>query len=321
MTKEQLTIEFEKIYLLNPKLWDSVIDSTRFVNRYANISELEREVQETDQNTVPVINDIKPFSTDLVEEINKARLNPLAYAGVVQSRFERFVDDDVYLLPTGEYMKTAEGQEGVVDTVSYLRGIPPSPPLQPSQYLEKAALDHLTDITLNDLVGHDGSDGSTLQSRIERYCQWRGVIGENIRLGSPSAIDIVMNLLIDDGNESKGQRRNILSNDYINMGAAIGPHDLYGSCCVLNFTGNVIGNDEITTEDIDKIINTQEDLDHVDIKKILNSIPYNGDLRADILKELGNGQQVIIDFKYSLKTAKVQYVKGFRKTTRTLTWS
>jgi uncharacterized protein YkwD len=52
-----------------------------------------------------------------------------------------------------------------------------------------------------------------------------------------------MNLLIDDGVASRGQRKNIVSGDFKYIGAALGPHPVYRHCCVANFSSEVVGND------------------------------------------------------------------------------
>lgn len=46
-----------------------------------------------------------------------------------------------------------------------------------------AARDHAEDIGPKGIAGHEGSDGSTMQDRIERYGDWSGYIGENISFG------------------------------------------------------------------------------------------------------------------------------------------
>lgn len=112
---QQLMDEFERYYIQNPALWDSVIDCVRFQLRYGEFSNepmVENDTSNLDDATENSQIMIHKFSAEIVAEINKVRENPLAYAAVVQSRFERFVDDHVYKLHSGEYMKTVEGQEG-----------------------------------------------------------------------------------------------------------------------------------------------------------------------------------------------------------------
>lgn len=41
-------------------------------------------------------------------------------------------------------------------------------------------MDHASDLIINNVFSHNGSDGSILKDRIERYCFWRGSLGENM---------------------------------------------------------------------------------------------------------------------------------------------
>lgn len=53
-----------------------------------------------------------------------------------------------------------------------------------------------------------------------------GQIGENIRFGSNDPTEIIINLLIDDGVEARGQRKNILNKEFKYIGAALAGHDV-----------------------------------------------------------------------------------------------
>jgi uncharacterized protein YkwD len=68
----------------------------------------------------------------------------------------------------------------VMEAIVCLRGAKPLCLLGASQFLELSAMDHCRDMGLHGIVGHEGGDGSSVQSRIEKYCQWRGIIGENV---------------------------------------------------------------------------------------------------------------------------------------------
>ena len=64
------------------------------------------------------------------------------------------------------------------------------------------------------MCGNNGSDGSNMSIRLEKYGDWSGKIGENIEFGSKSAIEIVSSLLIDDGVANRGHRKNITSDSF-----------------------------------------------------------------------------------------------------------
>ena len=51
-----------------------------------------------------------------------------------------------------------------------------------------------------------------------------------------NAHDIVMDLFIDDGSPSRCHRKNLLEPSFLVLGAAIGPHSVHSSCCVIDFS-------------------------------------------------------------------------------------
>jgi uncharacterized protein YkwD len=59
--------------------------------------------------------------------------------------------------------------------------------------------------------------------------------GENCSYGFDKAIDIVAQLMVDDGTESLGHRKNILMDKYSGLGVSIRPHKQYGNCAVQDF--------------------------------------------------------------------------------------
>ncbi|MCF8226359.1 MAG: CAP domain-containing protein [Bacteroidales bacterium] len=60
-------------------------------------------------------------------------------------------------------------------------------------------------------------------------------VGENCSYGYQNAIDIVITLLIDDGVESLGHRKNFLKPEFNSVGVAIREHKQYGYNCVIDF--------------------------------------------------------------------------------------
>lgn len=99
------------------------------------------------------------------------------------------------------------------------------PELEWSDSLHSASRDHLVDIGNKGLLSHYGSDKSTYKERIERYCQWGGSIYEAIDYGvHETAKDVVIGWLVDDGNEKRTNRNNILGGDYRHCAIATGSH-------------------------------------------------------------------------------------------------
>lgn len=108
-------------------------------------------------------------------------------------------------------------------------------PLYPSNKLTKAARYHAKDMGKSGKTGHRSSNGTPTFKRIKKYAQG-GYMGENCQYGWSDPIQIVLDLLIDDGIPSVGHRKNILSPNFKYVGVAIEPHKKYRVNCVQDFS-------------------------------------------------------------------------------------
>ena len=115
-----------------------------------------------------------------------------------------------------------------------LAGVKGLPMLKPNSKLAKAAKVHVDDIGPKGLTQHESSDGTETFTRVRKYYNG-GYMGENISFGYSDAMDIVLQLLIDDGVECLGHRHNILNKNFVRLGVSIGSHKQYRSCCVQDF--------------------------------------------------------------------------------------
>ena len=114
--------------------------------------------------------------------------------------------------------------------------------LLPRRGLSLAARDHVADTGPKGIIGHTGSDGSTMAQRINRYGTWRVGASENISYGLNTARDIVVQLLIDDGVAGRGHRINIMNENSRFIGIAAGSHTRYSFMCVQNFANDYTDN-------------------------------------------------------------------------------
>ena len=129
---------------------------------------------------------------------------------------------------------TNEGPSAVHEAISFLKSCQQSPNVTLSKGLTQAARDHCYDIGPRGEVSHTGSDGSTMSERMERYGQWNRAIAENISFSEKTGKDIIIQFIIDDGNASRGHRKNLFNQDYLVVGIACGYHKGYEVCCVMD---------------------------------------------------------------------------------------
>jgi uncharacterized protein YkwD len=165
-------------------------------------------------DTARNVNYLSNLEKDIILEMNMARSDPKKYA-------EMYINSNLgaYAKECYEELKNAESR----------------PMLLPKKGLSQAAKDHVADTGPKGVVGHDGIDGSSMSSRINRYGTWGRGASENISYGSNTAREIVLQLLIDDGVESRGHRRNIMNMNTKYVGVATGSHAVYRIMCVQDF--------------------------------------------------------------------------------------
>jgi len=174
---------------------------------------------------------LSPLEQAVVHEINVARTEPHKYAAFLAPLRSHFVGTTLQqpgdLAPAtdrGATLVTHEGVKAVEEAVTFLRTTPPLPPLTASRGMSLGAKDHVKDQGQAGTIGHQGSDGSRSENRLNRYGRWQGKSAENIAYGVASARGMIMTLIIDDGVPGRGHRHNLFDPQAHVVGVACGPH-------------------------------------------------------------------------------------------------
>ena len=124
----------------------------------------------------------------------------------------------------------------VISLLKELSEISPINTLMPNPDLAKAAKAHALDMGQHGTVGHDSSNGTPCAQRVSAL--YKNFAGECCQYGSKEPLQIVLDLLIDNGVPSLGHREMILRSNANEIGVAIMPHQIYRSNCVLDFGFN-----------------------------------------------------------------------------------
>ncbi len=157
---------------------------------------------------------------EVLKLLNEARTDPPSF---LEKR----------LLPYLEENPMQENQY-VTSLLNELKSRQPVSALTLSPQLSTLARSHAADMGKRGTTGHASSNGTSFVNRVRKKVKG-GMIGENCDYGNETAIDIVMSLLIDDGIQSLGHRKNILNGQFHFIGIAIEPHKTYGTNCVMDF--------------------------------------------------------------------------------------
>lgn len=71
-----------------------------------------------------------------------------------------------------------------------------------------------------------------MSARLGRFGQFSGYCGENISYGMHTALDVVVQLIVDDGVPSRGHRHNLFNPNFKVCGVATGMHKQYKAMAV-----------------------------------------------------------------------------------------
>ena len=182
----------------------------------------------------------------VIREMNLARQNPSLYATFVQDLRSR-MNGNVLVLPGHTRIRTREGTRALDEAIHFLQTAQPLQPLASSSGMSRAAADHCAD-QAGGGFGHEGRDRSHAGQRIARYGTWSGGWAENISYGKSSARDVVLALIIDDGQPARKHRKNIFNPSYNYAGAAFGRHARFGVMCSMDFAGSYAERGEATQD-------------------------------------------------------------------------
>ncbi len=176
---------------------------------------------------------LSPLEVGVLEELNGARTDPRAYARHLEERLAWF-DGRVMREPgTRVAVETREGAAAVREAIAVLRRMPPVPAVSVSRGMSRGARDHVHDQARTGATGHAGRDGSEAADRVARYGAWRESLSENIAYGPPTAREVVIGLIVDDGVASRGHRTNLFDPSIRVVGISCGDHTRFRRMCVI----------------------------------------------------------------------------------------
>ena len=192
---------------------------------------------------------------ELCNEHNKLRKNPEIYIEPLKKVLDLIRRNKILHLKDERPFKTIEGKIAVLEAINYLSNIPKTLVEKlsnrlfiMSDYLNFASLDHAEDIGFIGSTSHIGSDNSHLNDRVEKYCFWKGGLAESIDFGTKHAENIMIKLLICDGDKNRTQRKYIFDPGFIYFGAGFCQHTKYRRCSVISYAAYIQSYDDDLSE-------------------------------------------------------------------------
>ncbi|MGK7894690.1 MAG: hypothetical protein AB4372_13955 [Xenococcus sp. (in: cyanobacteria)] len=161
--------------------------------------------------TVPIAN----LETAIIEQINRARENPHAYADWLEAQ-KQYYDGIMLRLPGEKPIRTNKGLQALEEAIDFVRQQSPLTPLTYSEAIAIAAQEQLTPITENS----------------------QDTRAQNISYGKVTAEGIVFQLVVDDGFRDRRHRLAIFSPSNSEAGVFCQADQVYEQICAIAYKEN-----------------------------------------------------------------------------------
>ena len=154
---------------------------------------------------------------DLIREVNELRRDPRRYADKI-ARNKSYFQGNIWKHPDLKAgIKTEEGAAAYDEAIEFLRNrAQPAGELDPSSGLDKVARDFLVEFQ------RDPEANVEIEPIVNRYGNFTGSFKRLVQFGSDTAEMVVINLVVSDGDRSRGHRDALLMPDLKRIGVAHG---------------------------------------------------------------------------------------------------
>jgi len=170
------------------------------------------------------------FNEDLIMEINLLRTNPKKYAKTISKYMNYFKGNLLCLPDTNAGIQTEEGVDAFKEAVDFLNKQENLEPLKPSKGLCRIAEEFIAIYQKPDSGELANKD---MEDIINKYGSFSGSFSRAMDFGGETAEMAIINLVVSDGDPTRGQRESLLSNEIKKVGVANGDHDVYRHCSAI----------------------------------------------------------------------------------------
>ena len=171
------------------------------------------------------------FLRQLVDELNKVRENPKSYIEKLE-KYKGYFDKNNLVVPgLGYAIQTQEGAAAYDECIKFLRTADKGPHLIPSK-----GLTAITDELLKGFLKDNKMAAVDIKSLISKYGSYTGSFNRILQCGGETPEQVVIHLLVCDGDKNRRQRDVILKTSLKRMGVSSAEHELYVRATLIAFT-------------------------------------------------------------------------------------
>ena len=175
---------------------------------------------------------------EVITESNRIRTNPKAYIPILEEYLENF-DGNLLKLPgKNEILETEEGPRAYKEAIEFLKNQKPINIIEFDEEASKVAQEYSKFLS-NSKEGQI-EDESQIEQRVQKYLEYDYSLSENIDFGGSSGIEVIVNLLVDDGVKNRTHRDNLFSDKYEYYGVGVFEHPDYDFCTVIDYFGDIL---------------------------------------------------------------------------------
>ncbi len=170
------------------------------------------------------------FEEQLVKKINDFRKNPKSYAKKINDLIPYFKDKNLKPPNSVHGIKTEEGAKAYIEAVDFLSKQDGVEELTPSKGLGRICLDFMEKAKNIDPSEINSID---LEKIIAKYGSFNGNLNRAMDFGGEDPEQVLINLLVCDGDPNRGNREALLAKDLKRIGIANAQHSSFRYCTLV----------------------------------------------------------------------------------------
>lgn len=249
------------------------------------------------------------FAEQLVNKINEFRANPKGYAKKINEYVPCFKGKTLRIPNTNKGIRTEEGASAYIEAAEFLSKQEGVEPLQPSKGLARICAEFMSQVQNLD---PNELGNINLEEIIEKYGAFEGDLNRQMEFGGEDPEQVLINLIVCDGDPNRGNRESLLSTSLKKIGVASGKHPIYRFATIIvsctKFNNTYDPNDEgFLEEEETKETSTpaKEDVKETPepkeknyeetpkpIKKVVKETPTSSAPPKEIIKETDEGKTI-----------------------------
>ena len=180
---------------------------------------------------------VEELAAEIIKEINKVRSDPESYIKFIE-KDKSYIKDSVVYRPSEDPFFLNKGEEIYDEAIDFLSKQEAVDELEIDERITSACSDKISEIVSYQKLDFN-EEGEPIWEIMEKYADWDFFIIQNLEIGTKSARDIVINLILSDNDVFRSTRNNMFRKDIKFIGAACHLYEGHDVASYICYLGNV----------------------------------------------------------------------------------